>query len=711
MSGYWEYTLNKSVKENGGILVTLDSILSGIDKKERSFLLNSGDTTIKYIDDSEYKKDVYSYVEPEFHESIYNPGKTPRFIIFSAPGATGKSALAKHICYSRNGIYWDLPNNKVAEYSFQGAISEAVGYDSMSDFIKSIVEGRNFLVIDAFDEAEAGSGRSGIEFFLRDLNTVTKKCMCTCAILMARTESALFIKEFFEKNDITYKHYEIGYFAEYNSKTYIENRLKKAKIEISSVVKTCIDEQFKEIHRIFPGDEAKEFLGYAPVLDALAASYSEERNTSILLRNTASGENNCQLITKILDFLLKRERDKFIRALKSRFSTLNVDINTDNVYRKSEQLNRIIGKLLFNDAAIFGNIDGAVPTEYCDEYLEVVNTQLPQHPFIFSKENEGEMNYEFTGPAFRDYAIAFGLANEEMRDFVREFLIDNRKYCPSQMLIEFYELFSEKKIAGKDIPLMYSSFKAHARLGDTASLNISGAEDECYVEFNLARDDKDILTTEFELINSNDGIFINQISNCNIDYAGKIFIGSANGEARICNSAIVCDEAIWSCDQILIEAYSPGTCVVVANSFASLPNVNPRFEIKTDEKNNLKISADNIGSYYKLLAYKEENIFESEDNDFEVFSNIVRRIFSCLRSHSKDTPARKVDFIDNRIVGTSEKKKKILRFLLQKEILYTDEQDWLYKLDTNKVSQFAIMWNNVKGGDYSSLKNLYNEYI
>ena len=140
-------------------------------------------------------------------------------------------------------------------------------------------------------------------------------------------------------------------------------------------------------------------------------------------------------------------------------------------------------------------------------------------------------------------------------------------------------------------------------------------------------------------------------------------------------------------------------------------SVNPRFEIKTDEKKNLKISAVNIGSYYKLLAYKEENIFESENNDFEAFSNIVRRIFSCLRSHSKDTPARKVDFIDNRIVGTSEKKKKILSFLLQKEILYTDEQDWLYKLDTNKVSQFAIMWNNVKGGDFSSLKNLYNEYI
>ena len=70
-----------------------------------------------------------------------------------------------------------------------------------------------------------------------------------------------------------------------------------------------------------------------------------------------------------------------------------------------------------------------------------------------------------------------------------------------------------------------------------------------------------------------------------------------------------------------------------------------------------------------------------------------------------------MDFIDNRIIGESEKKKDILRFLLEKKVLYTDEQDWLYKLDTDKVAQFAIMWNNVKGGDFSTLQKLYEEYI
>lgn len=709
MLGYWEYTLNKCVKK-GGVTVTLDSILSNIDKKEQCFELSESHSAIRYINDAEYENDVYRYVEPNFNESKNNIGKTAKFILFSAPGATGKSALAKHICHTKNAIYWDLPENKIAEYSFQGAITEAVGYDYVSDFVKALVNGKIFFVIDAFDEAEAGSGRSGIEFFLRDLNDVTRNCVDTCAVLMARTESAIFIKEYCEKNNISYKHYEIGYFAEYNSKSYITNRLERSNINISKVVEECIEEQFKEIHRIFADKDATEFLGYAPVLDALAASYSDERNTSILLKNTTNGANNCQLMIKILNQLLEREQEKFKKALKNKFSKFEIAVDSNKIYSKEEQLKRIIGKLLFDDPIIFVQIDQCVPYEYHEEYLEVVNTQLPQHPFIFSKEIDGKVFYEFTGPAFRDFVIAFGLADLDMNEFVREILADNRKYCPSQMLIEYYEVFTKKKLKGSDIPLMYSSFKAHAHLGDTVTLNISGDKNECYTEFCLMRSGKNILNIELELVEFEDGLYINQITNCHIDIAGKVYVGNINGEARINNSTIVCDELIWCSEKVLLEAYSPGECILMADKLTSLSNVTPRFEVKLDKKNNMKVCANNIGSYYKLLAYKSEEVSEVEEASFTMFSNIVRRIFSCLRSHSKDTPARKMDFIDNRIVGSSQKKKEILQFFLSNKILYTDEQDWLYKLDTDKVSQFEIMWNEVKQGEFNSLKRLYSAY-
>ena len=62
-----------------------------------------------------------------------------------------------------------------------------------------------------------------------------------------------------------------------------------------------------------------------------------------------------------------------------------------------------------------------------------------------------------------------------------------------------------------------------------------------------------------------------------------------------------------------------------------------------------------------------------------------------------------MDYIDNRIIGKNTYKKVILDFLLSEHILFTDEQDWLYKLDTTKLSQFSINWNEIRAVSYTHL--------
>ena len=53
----------------------------------------------------------------------------------------------------------------------------------------------------------------------------------------------------------------------------------------------------------------------------------------------------------------------------------------------------------------------------------------------------------------------------------------------------------------------------------------------------------------------------------------------------------------------------------------------------------------------------------------------------------------------------------ILTFLLNAGILYTDRQDWLYKLNTNKLGESSIRWNNVTNGELESLTKLYNSFV
>lgn len=704
MIAYWEKEINVRMRR---IDMNLESILKDVKGNKNSFVLSDEFKTIRYISDEEYNESVYRYVEPNFLSTAASK-TNPRFVIFSAPGATGKTALAQYICYSKNGIYWDLPDNKVAEYSLQGAIQKAVGAEYLSDFYKSITNGDNFLVIDAFDEAEAGSGRSGIEFFLRDLNAITKDCSHICAILMARTESALFMKKYFSDNNIPFIHYEVGYFSEYNAKNYIRNSLKRFNVNITDVVNSCIEAQFSEIKRILMNKDTESFLGYAPVLNALSASYDNDKNTLNLLKKINDSENSCNLLKKILNDLLERERTKFLKALKVKLPDV---VFSSSVYDNNEQILRIFGKLAYDDETLFApNIDSSIPIDDHEEYLDVVNTQLSQHPFIKNVNRSGSSIYDFTGTAFRDFVIAYCLSINDCKEFVSEYIKNCNKYCPSQLLIGFYSIFSDSNMDGTDIPLMYNSFKGYAHVGDKVAIHINGDKDDCSVEFTLERESVNILSLEFNINNFEKGIFVEQLSDCYIDIDGKVCIGNVKNESRIYNSVINCNEIVWKSEKISIEAYTPGECSLVVNSMNYATDTFPRFEVRTDENKNFKVFCPSLKGYYKLIPYQRNSLEEDNLNDFISFSNLIRRIFSCLRSHSKDAPARKIDFIDNRIISISEYKKNVLEFLINNGILYTDDQDWLYKLNTNKLSEYSIKWHDVRDGDFNSLEKLYKIY-
>lgn len=83
MLSYLEYTLNKSIKE-GRKPITLNEILSHVDKKSKKFTMNPNNYTIHYVDESEYHSELFKYIEPEFN-LVCEKNDNTRYIIFSAP--------------------------------------------------------------------------------------------------------------------------------------------------------------------------------------------------------------------------------------------------------------------------------------------------------------------------------------------------------------------------------------------------------------------------------------------------------------------------------------------------------------------------------------------------------------------------------------------------------------------------------------------------
>lgn len=364
---------------------------------------------------------------------------------------------------------------------------------------------------------------------------------------------------------------------------------------------------------------------------------------------------------------------------------------------------------MYNDSNFFIESHKEIPAQYYEEYLEAVNAQLPQHPFIKSKDKNGQINYEFTGIVFSDYIISYMLSLDDYKDFAEEY-VSERKYNPSPLLIEFYTIFSKNTISGKNIALMYNSLKAHTQTGDKTYIYINGDKNDCSVEFLLERKNVKYLSIEFNIYDIQKGIYINQLSNCYIDIGSDVYVGAVNSESRICNSIINCNRIIWGSEYVSIEAYSPGETSLICEEMGYITQTIPKFEIKTDYDKNFKVYCPSLKGYYRLLPYLNEENNNDNTDDFIVFANVLRRIFSCLRSHSKDAPARKMDFIDNRIINNNEAKLNILKFLINIGLLYTDEQDWLYKLKTDELSTYSIKWNNVRDGDFASLETLYNKY-
>ena len=271
------------------VKVTLDTILQSLGTCKRYTINSDVSNYLRYIDDEVF------YVAPSF-EQVKTNNKistlNPHFILFSAPGATGKSCLAKHIAYTHNAIYWDTSKLKLGENTFDGSILKMVGAADYSRFTTDLKNGNTALVIDAFDEAEAISGRTAVRQFIEDLERCVNGATVPCVFMFSRTETAQFIASLCAENDIALQHYEIGFFEETQAVNFMEGQienLKKGEVEkrghgessVTNAEKDCIKKYYNAIQNSISANEKASFLGYAPVLQAIASEIKGTSNTSI----------------------------------------------------------------------------------------------------------------------------------------------------------------------------------------------------------------------------------------------------------------------------------------------------------------------------------------------------------------------------------------------------------------------------------------------
>ena len=710
MIARWLYNRISSAATKEDIYMNLDSVLEKMGTTQEIQLLDNHPSSVSVSPFSKF------YIKPTLKD--INIAKDPKMLLFSAPGATGKSALAQHISRSKNALLWDLSKEKIANHSFSGMLVESLGTKLFSEFTEGLENGTAVLVIDALDEAEMISGRIAIETLLKDLRSICENATSPNIALCARTETAHFIKEFYShaETKLAVSHYEVSFFEETNAIDFIKEKISE-KRTLTPAAEEWIKAQFSEIKRILGNDQTtiKSFIGYAPVLEALAVFFDEEANTMTLLQKTATSENSTDAFCEIMEYILDREQKKVISGFKERCEKdFPLFDGWDSVYTFEEQIIRIADYLIFGSSE-YENHTLSLPKELCVEYNESVQSFLKDHPFIQTTTHNETAETDFTGAAFRDYVLAKLMHIPGYDVYAKEYFSNHKQTtrCPSRLFFDFYACFSGGTTTPSHFTYLYDSYKAREQADTLSKTAIVETPEAIYFTFEHQSLKKGALLekTEFTSEPSQEPISIIQLNNTYIDILGNLLLGRSNEDVIISNSTLKCKKAMLAAPCIMLVAQNDGgSLIALSEGFEIYGSVNPKFELRVDQAESLKVSSPDIHDWYKLLPYKYD-LNDETNIDIIKFENAVKTILKHFRKHGKDAPGRHFEFIKNIIIGGSDLKQNIHDFFISRSIIYQDSKDpRQYKLDISKLEVFGINWGHISQNSTPDFKQLFDEY-
>lgn len=682
--------------------MTLDSILSTIGGGKPNDLLPCAHKSITRITEEPF------YIRTQFNQITSN--RCPRFALVSAPGATGKSAFGKYIAYIKSALYWNLAEISIGDGTFQGTLYKSLGVSKISAYAQDLQQGNTTLIIDAFDEAEIISGRKNVEIFLSEANEFLENAESPSIILLSRTETAQNIAVFFKNNKIPYIHYEIGYFPETRAREFVLKSAEKRK-KITPAIEECVDQYFRQVcSLVHDKNIIDKFLGYAPVLEAIAAHITEISNTAKLLSELRDNADEVSLIQKIMDNLMEREHEKFIAAFRERIGEDEDKISDwEDVYSKDEQLVRILNYILLEEISFDDYPIIVIPNFYFDDYNEVITLFLPQHPFIQNAFNDKSSNtrIDFAGPAFRDYCLAYLILKDKFETsaelyYQRE---TSDSHFPSQLFWNHYIDLNEGRIKSKHFSYLMEAYRSKISIGSQTYLDICQDSEEAIATFRIenAKGTIDCVTLDVDIYN--DTFVFGSLNNTSINVEGTIILGQ-NDNVHISDSTIFCDKLIINANYLHLDSYAPCITTICSKQPLVAPRPMP-LNILINATSDIQVDIPNIYEFPKLSRFRRSIITE-DSLDIYAFTHSLRRIFSSFRTHKKDMPARDAEKIDFVVVAGSQLKKDILEFLKQSQVIFREAH--LYKINIERMSSCGISWGALISTDIKQLQCVYDRF-
>jgi hypothetical protein len=221
--------------------------------------------------------------------------------------------------------------------------------------------------------------------------------------------------------------------------------------------------------------DGRQFAGYAPVLEAVATVIASEPNPG-KIGDAMKAILQGQVLGRVTSEVMIRESGKLAAQLSESLPGLD----TAGLYGPEEQLARLASLVL---RAGTPQIPPSLPQHAVAPYEQAVQSLLPQHPFLDSKEPKP------SGAVFGASILAAALTGGDA-DVVKaaERFAGGGPNTPNPFLLEFYRQAPGRAeaIPASHVGLLYASLEATAGAGDAARLSAEG-EESLEVEMTLVQ--------------------------------------------------------------------------------------------------------------------------------------------------------------------------------------------------------------------------------
>jgi len=623
-------------------------------------------------------------------------------VLISAPGAVGKSTLALHLGAQHATALWDLSRISLGDNTFIGTLATDFGALALGNILDGLKRGKVLFVFDAFDEAEILSGWDRVENFVREIWQYVGTAEYVAAIFLARTETAALLSALLDELGSSESHtlLEIDYFDEVSAKRFVEVQL--AKVHGSELHEQHREPFARALQSVFEvlsstlGCDAadpwstplcRSFLGYAPVLQAIAAHLADYDNYHAVVAEFESASaigSQAGILPALMASLARREQGKFVAPLRERAIAQGVAApDWNSLYAEREQLVRTFFFVSQLDDATA--VDESIPARLGEAYAEGLRAFLPNHPFLRGRD--------FAGPAFRDYVYATLLNDPEIGFFVEAWLEEN-VFVPTPLFADFYYLACGGLGLGSHAGFLYESAVArfdlqHSLLSTLVSPENGNGIHSFVIAAGDNTDVSDVLRIKLQVNSEAPLTFRQRLRSAVLNVRGPVVFASGS-QFEVADVEANVQELDFRTPLLSVRSYKGGQDVSLQSETQPSQSAQLRLEVKGDAELRVKWPG---AHRHPWASYFSDALFE-EERDRHGAMLALRRILIWFRKDRKEDLAKFREFIDNIVIGHSAVRKRMLEFLLKKGILREDGK--LYALSSDDAQRFGLNWASLR---------------